>query len=466
MAVRFMVSDGSVAKLVGKYAIAVNGQVREIVRAAVAQNGIVRQYYPVIVDPNAPDRRILWDTTSIAVRQQATSTATSVARILFTRSSGIYTYDNYPDSPPFGSFLSPALDGTANDNGKYLIRVTQVSGVALTGTLGTWVDLNAATSIQWSLNHTGVGSSQALADIEISEDDGAGSPIATKTVTKSVSFYSEVVEATGGEGGIAWTTVPRDLVEIKETVDADCELTFLPNGLATGRADTSGSFDENWSYGTVNPAAYKVSANLVSGTPPTGNQLGFRYPIDQVRQWQLIATAGEDVSCVLDVVVEDNTIFNRVKRITMHSSRTVAEIPPVWTTSAWSLSDVGHAQTISHDVNAHVIFSTIGNAIGRIDNDNLDEVQESDPWLPAGDAASDYEVRVTSTFGADLLTSHVDNQWYGMTSDRHFLFEGITRSNIRQYKYNLSVRRIGAATVTKEMVFTITGAIDDGEPPN
>ncbi|GAH01032.1 unnamed protein product, partial [marine sediment metagenome] len=287
-----------------------------------------RQFWPT-VEPTG-DPNINWSTVPLTVTESVVDPLDSVASISFSRDLGTYTYKNHPSSDASGIYLNPAVSGA----GQYLIKVDQVSGTALTGTLATWIDLFSAATHIWSLDEAVVGELSALANISISQDNGAGSPVAASTVVKSVTFCSEVRD----ESKISWSTEPYNLVEIKESEDADCILTFNPSGWAVGDADTSGSFTENWHKDAPDPgnstiiardgstivdyaglalitsfdaAEYTVNATLVSGTPPEGNgannvinsadnvinvadnvvtvgsPLGTDLTLDQVRQWTL-----------------------------------------------------------------------------------------------------------------------------------------------------------------------------------
>ena len=335
---RLLVSDGLLAKQAGKYKIVIGGVVKPILRACAVKDGIVRQYWPT-VEPST-DPRIAWDTTALTVTRSRQDPADSNAIINFNRLHGLYTYTNYPDAGGYGDYLSPALDGTAGDDGKYFIKVDQTSGTALTGTLGSWIDLNSATDFVWQLTEASIGTLSATANISIKNAAGT-------TVIKIVNFSSTVTAASD----IVWNSTQADLVEIKEAVDADCILTFNPAGWANGDADTSGSFTEDWHVDSPNLALpglidrfsvlivdrlgnviqartstsgdFSVKVTLVSGTAPTGSALATTLSLDTVRQWTLLSTVGENLVCALDVVVDTIPTSNPItKRITMTSQRT------------------------------------------------------------------------------------------------------------------------------------------------
>ena len=131
MARRLLVSDGTLAQEAQPLAlkVAIGGVVKRIKQMACVENGIVRQFWPPAAG-NA-DPRIAWNNTPLTVSESVEDPADSFATITFNRSLGTYTHDNYPLADIGGTFLSPPLDGTAGDDGKYLIEIFTVSRVNL-----------------------------------------------------------------------------------------------------------------------------------------------------------------------------------------------------------------------------------------------------------------------------------------------------------------------------------------------
>ena len=483
MARRLLVSDGTLAQEAQPLAfkIAVGGVVKQILKASCVENGIVRQFWPP--QAGAGDPRIVWTSDALIVIQSVADPIDSFASIIFTRATGGYTFKAYPNADGVGTYLSPALDGTAGDDDKYLIRVDQIGGTALTGTLATWIDLNSAATFTWSLDKTTSGTVGAVANISIAEDNGAGSPVSGTTVVKTVTFSSEV-RATSQ---IIWSTTQYDLVEIKESVDATCDLIFNPSGFATGDADTSGSFNEAWHQDSPNvlvrdiidrfanqivdrfgnivssrAAEYTVNVTLVSGTAPTGSALGVDLSLDELRQWTLSATSGENLVNALDVTVSDG-VTPITKRITMNSQRTEESATPVWTTDEWTLSDVAFPQALALIVDYTITFPVAADATGRVDNASGGGVQETDAWLPGGETAADYEVMLLNTSGADGLISHTSGVWYSLVTQQQFIIQYATVAGLRTREYTASVRKIGDIAVAK--VVNIITAGDDGSTP-
>ncbi len=287
--------------------------------------------------------------TNFTVIKSVSDPSDAFSTVSFSRLLGTFTYDNYPNADVLEPYLNPPLSGLAADDGKYLIRVDQVSGTALTGTLSTWVDINSLATHTWSLDQSVVGVLGAVANIAIAPDNGSGSPVAANRITRTVTFSSEVRTASD----VVWTEDPYALVEMTENKDATCILTFNPDGFTVGDADTSGSFQEKWHVDSPyvgiallvdrflaflvdrfgefieprNPEAtlqgFTVNATLVSGVAPTGSTLGADLTLEQVREWTLTAEDGEDFNCALDVTVSDGTT-PITKRITMNSLRAAA----------------------------------------------------------------------------------------------------------------------------------------------
>ena len=131
MARRWVVSDGTLAQEVSAARVAVGGIVKDITAACVAENGIVRQFFPPAA--GSADPSIKWTNTALTVNEYVVDPQDVSAKITFDRSLGTYTYDNLPGSDVTGTYLNPPVTGA----GQYLIKVDQVSGTALTGTLGS-----------------------------------------------------------------------------------------------------------------------------------------------------------------------------------------------------------------------------------------------------------------------------------------------------------------------------------------
>lgn len=461
MARRWVVSDGSNAQEVQTAKVAVGGVVKPIQRACVAEAGIVRQFYPPA--GGLADTRISMTSTAINVSHRVIDPLDALAEIVFTRVSGQFSYTNSPFANVIDSFLNPGLDGTAGDDGKYIIKVDQVSGSTITGTLGTWIDINSAASFTWSLAQSVVGSSTAVANISVAADNGSGLPEPGTTVTKQATFLAEVTVTNKN----IWSTEQRDLVEVKEAEDADCSLTMSPDGFATGSADTSGAFVENWhaqAPTASDSSGYSVKATLVSGTAPTGSALGVALSLDQVREWTLLATSGENLSCELDVEVDTIPASSAVvKRVTMNSQRTDDSATPVWTSDEWTLSDVAFPQALALVTTYTIALPAAADATGRADNASGGGIQETEAWLPVGETSSDYEVKISLVSGASGLVSHLVDVWYNLNLGQTFVIEYATTANLKTREFTISVRKIGDIAVTKTINILTAG--DDGSVP-
>jgi hypothetical protein len=691
---RQVISDGSNAVEIKTYRTARNGLVADIKKACVAQGGFVRQYWPRT--GSTTDERITWTATPITTYNVAFDPNVISADLSLKRLNGIATYDDYPNAPINISYLDPPLDGTAGDDGKYLIKAEQISGdpvtgipttyepgsytfngaswfhrpqaggfavnsdqltfvariknggfvggadqvvtqiaqnrirlrvicyasdhgdatirdkvqiliqdgvpnlvgqflsnvavcdgqehilffaynaataavtffidglnaddltypsrVAITGTLevGTvamgiginqgqagnpwigdisyvglsntyltnpldfmdgnkpkeldestwtewgaqpvvwsaqgkltvnqgsgsnfnavgalvenpaggdpiWVDLNSQSDFIYSLLQSVIGTSTGLVNVSIAADDGAGAPVAGTTVLKPVTFIATVNASGGGASKIVWTTVQRDLVEIKEGENADCVFSFNPAGYATGDADTSGAFSDDWHEDSplvTDPENYTVQVNLISGTAPTGSALGVPITGDIGGVWTLATTApDENLSNELDVIVDD-TIISVTKRITMNSQYTVPATTVVWTTTQWNLDDVaddpnfaGVIITVDDD---GVVKATYLNKPGSFNED-----WHSDAPTPSDTANFEAELHVVSGDPADI-TGALDEFINLATAtgwtikQKDFAF--------RNYQLELSIRRIGEIAVTKPItiLLSVEGAL-------
>lgn len=439
MAQRWVVSDGTFAQQVSAARIAIGGVVKDIPAALVSHEGFARKFFPTA--GGLADSRIVWDTTALTVTKTAIDPEDSSAIITFNRDTGLYTYNDSPDADVSGVYLNPPVTG-AN---QYLIKVEQVSGTALTGTLGSWIDLNSAATHEWSLDQTVVGLLGAVGDISIAADAGGGVPDLATIVTKAVTFSSEV---TAG-AGIAWSDVARALVEETESVDADCDLIFNPDGSCVGSADTSGAFNENWHSDAPSPAApgdFTVNATLVSGTAPAGSALATNLTLDTVRQWTLLATSGEDLTCALDITVSDG-VDSITKRVTMNSVRSSDASDNTWTTTQWQLVDTDTSAPVGT-----VNINADGSATGTIESPP--QTEETEAWNSASPAApdpEDYEVFLHNVAGlAGLIAGSDIETWIPLSVNRSWSVT-ITSGLYREWVWDISIRRVGRVAVTKRV---------------
>ena len=311
---RFVVSDGANAREATVYKIVVDGVVRPIQIAAGVKDGIVREYWP----PSTPseDDRIVWTTSPITVTRERIDPRESICNINFNREFGTAGYANFPYADGYAPFLNPPTSAL----GEYLIRVDQVSGDVLAGPLGSWIDIHSAADHVWQLLQSGVGTLNAVANISVSKDAGGGTPDASTTVVKEVTFDCRVVDT----NVISWTTLSRTAEDIKQAETADSRVIINPNGLAEGIGNTQ-SFNEYWHVDapfSFDSSLFTVEATLVSGDTPSGNSLGYPFPCDQTREWYLPALFDDyDLTCELDIRIDDSVPIGRgvTKRVTLHS---------------------------------------------------------------------------------------------------------------------------------------------------
>ncbi|RLI53722.1 MAG: hypothetical protein DRO87_11205 [Candidatus Thorarchaeota archaeon] len=461
MATRFLISDGSKAKAVQAYKIVDGGIVKPVIKAAVAQDGKVRHYWPVTADPGGGTEptRIAWDGNPFTVRMTAALGDTAVALASFDRNNGICYYNNFPSADGRVWFLRPPLDGTPTDNGKFIIRAVQSSGDAVTGVLNTWIDLNAAATVEWSLDRAALGVGLAGLTVTIAEDAGGGTPV--NEVTRTINFRSDVVEVSK----ISWTTYPRVLEEIKESEDADCSLLFNPSLFATGDAD-SGSFTEAWAWPGENPADYTVLVQVVAGVNPIGSPLNTKLSLDALREWVLRATTGEDLRSDMNVTVEDSSLNTVVKRVTMHSQRTSLPPDPIWTTTNWVISDQLANVPGGEVSEAQVSMLADGTALGTSLYDA--NTQEMEDWHP--DKASlpegliNYEAMMNTTFDPDGVEGSPVGEWINMASGLVYWKRGFISGVLEFHTWTVSVRKVGGIQTDKQIAL-IMGYEEGGISP-
>lgn len=450
MARRLLVSIDGLAREATGYKIAVDGVVKPIKRACVADQGVVRQYYPYATGDDEPDQRIVLSPNTINIREQAVSPATSSASIVFTRSNGTYTYNNYPNADVIEPYLLPALDGTPADDGLYLIKVSQVSGDALTGTLDTWIDLNSAETFTWSLDQAVTGTLSAVATISIAPNDGGGLPVVEEQIDKTANFTSTVTLA-----ALGWSDDEWNISEIKQGLDADCLLSFSPTGLAVGQGDTSGDYSQSWSGGIgypPNPQDYTVLVTVVSGTAPTGSDIGVTLTLDQVRSWTL-ATDGEQIlDCELDVEVHDG-VAGVTKRVTMHSER-----EDVNTDNIWQLlpAFVIGEDVLDPDAAVNIRMHPRGDVIGEAPGWPL----EIEPWHSEAPSASDpsnYEVLLSFISGIRPTGGDPMDVWMNCGTQREWTWSVDSGVRRRSASMWMRFRKIGEAYTEKLVIIAVDG---------
>ena len=439
---RWLTSSGSNVIQHTVARMAIGGIVHDITVGRVAHEGVVREFWPTDASPG--DSRIQWTSAPLTVTDSVEDPADAAATITFTAASGIYTYDNYPSADGAGVFLNPPV----NAAGEYLIKISS----------DPWADL--ISDHQFILPQTVPGTGTSTIDISISADDGAGAPVAATTVTKSVTFI-----ATVRDGDNAWTANEKSLETITQGEIATTELQFNPSGNAQGFADT-GSFTENWSslFPSADGTGWTVTATLVSGDTPTGSAVDTALSLDTVREWQLVAdTEGEDLTCALDVIVDDGTT-PITKRVNMHSQWLVNAITdPDWNTTPWSCTDAGFPQSVALLIDVHLTFAADGTAKLEAESFAMPlTVFETGTWLSgfSGDL-NDYECMIDNVNGGGITTGQTEGQWVRMAEV--FTVEYTTRTIAKTYTFDASVRKVGGLATTKTITVDIIK--DDGGVP-
>jgi hypothetical protein len=459
---RLVISDGVEAKEVQAYKVSHESLVKPIQRALVAENGVLRQYWPPAGD--GTDSRVKFDTAEITSTQRTISPTDCQAEISFVRGSGTYFYNDHPNGNKIGIYLAPALDGTGGDDGKYLIRLDPVSGSFIGDAVSTWIDINSGTEHRWFIEQSGIGIANGEADITVATDDGGGAPLFGTEVTKRVKFIAEVA----AENDIGWTASPWNIEEIKEGIDADCKLTYYPDGTVVGDGDTSGTFNENWHRLATMPgdvSGWTVQVDLVSGTAPSGPALATPHALDVEREWVLTATTGEDLSCELDVTVSDG-VDTSVKRVTKHSQRNDLDNEITLTTGTQVISVTGDGTFAT----GALVTRTNGVLAGVSDTGVVND-DWTENWHTNAPAATDsnlYECKLVADMGSDLPTGGnaldvfincaLEVAWF-------WTMPAAPPSGILQFEGDYTIQLVGqpSTAVTKHIIVQVS--VVPGEGP-
>lgn len=449
---RIAVSYEGLAQDVTKIMVAKDGVVHEVVRALVACGNVAREVWPPSeVDAN----NIFWPVTPITTNDIVQEPEDAFATLLFVPASGLahYTYNNVPKQD---YFLRPP---PTNIN-QFLIRLDPVSGSVLGSATGVWLDIYAfgvSGAYEWYVGQSGVGLTQAVADVSVAKDDGSGAPEAGTIRARRVTFVAQVVGLSLG-----WTADPWDLEEIKVNETADCELRFAITGHAYGEADTSGNFTEQWSS-SPNPA-YTVRVDVLSGDSPSGAVLGVPLSLGTQRVWTLTATGDEDKACELNVTVTDDFATAQSKLVSMHSkTNTQVSDELVWTGGSVAFHEGAAGEPVG--------FSLFHLPDGRADVEGIAFPAHANyTWHSAAPNtlnANEYEVRVDWISGKfPEIGSSQTSVWHNASQGHTWwwqIFEAPPGADFGSFDVRVtwSYRRIGQAStaVTKELHLTAAGGV-------
>lgn len=446
MTKRVAISKDGFVEDVNPVRVAVDGFVRTIGRALVAKDGLAREFYPTDdVDPN----QIFWtaapeagsDIEIVPTTAQVFLELVVASGQAFLTKNGVTTFIGY--------FLRPPTTST----GQFLVRVDVNSGSIIGDTTGAWLDIHVSGPGKvwsWQIDQATVAFSTADIDVSISQDSGGGVPDAGTTIVKNVTMYAEQV----GDD-LRWSEVKRNLDSTTINAVAECELRFETDGNAFGEAVTSGAFTEQWSDGPN--AAYTVQVDLISGTAPTGDALGAPLTLDQLRLWELIALAGEDLSCTLDVTVDGGAAGSTKKAVTMHSMRTDTDSSVVWTTTPVDIIQTILGEPLTLDL----VSLTTGIGEFQLQGDPASPPEDWHSDAPSPLDQTDYEVRLRRISGDLPEGFDVVDTWLNAGTGRRWRWQITTGGGVqnRTAVVEWGYRRLGESgtEVLKIVTIDVTG---------
>jgi len=437
-----------------RYLVAFNGINEPIVRALVAKDGVLEQYWPPLanVDPN-----IEWDSTQLQVTNFTTLAGQpSIARIDFI-DAGTYTYSDDPDDATditAGPFNWLGIAVTAIE--QYIIRADFFDGGD--NWLGddpfdTWVD--AFGGVIFGVQETVQGDQPLTLDIHVAAVDPGQlptlSPLAGSDVIKRVLFSAIVTEA----NDIAWSNDPWTVQRDTIAADALCVLTLKNDGTASAVGDNIETGD--WHVDApspANPETFNVTTTLFSGDAPTGDPLGVSLDLGTTRAWTLTSALGDGIkTCVLDVAVDDG-VDTVIRRVTMTSER-VEGLPNkvVWTDTDRSINALSPPLS-TDDAVATLTMNLSGTGVGAVTPFGVGFSEDWHEDAPAAGNPDDNEVKLVVVSG-DSPTTGTVGVFLNLGSTQTWTLEADGLQVVfKQGFWDVTVRQVGnaASAVTKRIV--------------
>jgi len=455
---RITVSHDGIAKDAQRYLVAHDGIVKPIVRALVCVGGVVKQYWPQAL---TSDASITWPIQFLETNNyEILAGAPSICRIDFI-AAGTYTYSDDPDDTSDVT-TGPIewLDSPVTAIEQYIIKFEKSSGDnadidVSSDVLDTWLDMFSARA--FAITQPTQGNAHYRVVSYIAAVDPAQLPtLAPLAGTEHRRKIWLTAYVTDSGNDIAWNTAAWNIAEAKIGADADCILTFNPNGTATAIGDNSEA--ANWHNDAPSPASpglFNVTLNKISGDDPTsGPALATPLTLDVVREWIMLSGVGDGVKTgTFDAIVDDG-VDSVTRRIVLTSERTEGVPDDVVWTDTDQLVAAFSPLFNSGDAVATLTMNTLGRGIGTVSPLGTPFTEDWHSGAPTASNPEDYECFVTKVSGDDLDTGPPLDTWLSLSSNRVWtMVTDETLVLIRQGWFDVTVRVIGNAlsAVTKRI---------------
>lgn len=476
---RFTVQD------VEQFYIAVNGQAKSVAEAYVADAGVIRQFWPPTT--TAGNTIVMTAETEESYATKKAGEGAAIALCSWDARTGRLILSDQ-EIIKFVDVLAPA----PRSAGQYLLRVELVSGdITLEFPTGEWHDVFEFGNLgifSNFLTNPNLTPSVLYGELTVSvaEDDGAGTPVLSTLVSKTVNMKAEII----GDN-LSFSTAPWSLSSVRVNEYAAVSILTVPSGFGfeneafiTGNTwqDLEG-FNDNYKevireiYAVEWGPQFTVQVDVLSGSvsgSPTGVPL-----TTSVRQfWEVTAPNPlDDNTATVNVTISDGVSIV-VKQVTMRAAQlseqteTGSDLSDDFTRFD-AIADIWEdfdnppppVARITLTVNTN---GTI-NAVGLADGQLINFPQDWNINAPSTTDSLNYECRLTSV-GDDLYTGssptgvwmnlYQPYSWSLYADTSEFPFQLVVRS---EADWTLEIREVGRPETVKTKIMTAK-AISVGNP--
>jgi len=443
-----------------QFLIALNGVANLVAEGYIADQGVVRQFWPSTLGVDDPiimttDANLSYATGEVGqgeVRALCNYDART-GRLVLSNEDTVY-YSGVLAPPPRGA-------------GQYVCRFTIVSGDLVTHfTDDTWHDVfeegNLGVFENYLLNANPVQSFlEGEGTFSIAVDDGAGAPVGGTIVSKTINFKAELV----GDN-LSFTTAPWSLTDVQYNEPAFCVLLSVPSGFGsaneaffTGNEHLQEVIREI--YAVEWGPQFTVQVDVVAGTV-TGDATGVALSTDVARRWRVDATdPNTSTSATVNVTYSDGvqTVVKQVTLLAQYDWEGATPDPddPSEISADFTQFDLIEDVVVDAGDTARTTINFLPDgtvtAGGLISGSDSNFPQIWNTTSPTVTNPEDYEIRLEWVSGT-YPTSGVVDQWLNLSSQRSWYLEAIllpggNRLITKIAEYNISIREVGRPTTVQ-----------------